>query len=54
MSVEAVARFTVRGQYGPGVIDGNAYRVIGKSGSESGSITETYAAVKFHMRTGVG
>ena len=31
MSVEDVERFTVRGQYGPGVIDGSGYRATGKS-----------------------
>ena len=50
MSVEDVARFTVRGQYGSGAIDGR--RVPGyreESGVNRNSITETYAAVKFHI-----
>jgi glucose-6-phosphate 1-dehydrogenase len=50
MSVEAVARFTVRGQYGSGVIDGKrvpGYR--GEPGVKPDSTTETYAAVKFHI-----
>src|SRR3989442_506608 len=50
MSVEDVARFTVRGQYGSGVIDGKpvpGYRQ--EPGVNPGSITETYAAVKFHI-----
>ena len=50
MSVEAVARFTVRGQYGSGVIDGKrvpGYR--GEPGVNPDSTTETYAAVKFHI-----
>src|SRR3989441_4928231 len=50
MSVEDVARFTVRGQYGPGVIDGE--RVPGyrqEPGVNPSSIAETYAAVKFHI-----
>src|SRR5437879_9704245 len=50
MRVEDVARFTVCGQYGPGVIDGE--RVPGyrqESGVNPSSIAETYAAVKFHI-----
>jgi glucose-6-phosphate 1-dehydrogenase len=50
MSVEDVARFTARGQYGPGMVDGK--RVPGyrqEPGVNSKSITETYAAVKFHI-----
>ena len=50
MSVEDVARFTVRGQYGSGVIDGK--RVPGyrqEPGVNPNSITETYAAVKFQI-----
>jgi glucose-6-phosphate 1-dehydrogenase len=50
MSVEDVERFTVRGQYGPGVIDGTqvpGYRQ--EPGVDPGSITETYAAVRFQI-----
>jgi glucose-6-phosphate 1-dehydrogenase len=50
MSVEDVARFTTRGQYGSGVIDGNhvpGYRQ--EPGVNPGSLTETYAAVKFQI-----
>src|ERR1700693_5290986 len=50
MSVEDVARFTVRGQYGSGVIDGK--RVPGyqqEPGVNPSSITETYAAVRFQI-----
>jgi glucose-6-phosphate 1-dehydrogenase len=50
MSVEDVARFTARGQYGPGAIDGK--RVPGyrqEPGVNPSSMTETYAAVKFHI-----
>src|ERR1700723_1152315 len=50
MSVEDVARFTVRGQYGSGVIDGKpapAYRQ--ELGVNPNSATETYAAVKFQI-----
>jgi glucose-6-phosphate 1-dehydrogenase len=50
MSVEDVARFTVRGQYGSGVIDGK--RVPGyreEPGVNRNSITETYAAVRFQI-----
>ena len=50
MSVEDVARFTARGQYSSGGIDGR--RVPGyreESGVNRNSITETYAAVKFHI-----
>jgi glucose-6-phosphate 1-dehydrogenase len=65
MSVDDVARFTARGQYGPSVIDGN--RVPGcrqEPGVNPGSLTETYAAVRvqienwrwagvpFYVRTG--
>ncbi|HWO40029.1 MAG TPA: hypothetical protein VNO32_65525, partial [Candidatus Acidoferrum sp.] len=48
MSVEDVARFTVRGQYGPGVLDGKqvpGYRH--EPGVNPHSTTETYAAVRF-------
>src|ERR1700724_3976816 len=50
MSVEDVARFTVRGQYGSGSIDGKrvpSYRQ--EPGVNPSSITETYAAVKFQI-----
>jgi len=50
MSVEDVARFTARGQYGSGAIDGK--RVPGyrqEPGVDPSSITESYAAVKFHI-----
>jgi glucose-6-phosphate 1-dehydrogenase len=50
MSVQDVARFTVRGQYGSGSIDGKqvpAYRQ--EPGVNPHSTTETYAAVKFHI-----
>jgi glucose-6-phosphate 1-dehydrogenase len=50
MSVEDVARFTARGQYGPGVIEGK--RVPGyrqEPGVNPNSTTETYAAVRFHI-----
>jgi glucose-6-phosphate 1-dehydrogenase len=50
MSVEDVARFTSRGQYGSGAIDGK--RVPGyrqEPGVNLNSTTETYAAVRFHI-----
>jgi glucose-6-phosphate 1-dehydrogenase len=50
MSVEDVVRFTARGQYGSGAIDGK--RVLGyrqEPGVNPSSMTETYAAVKFHI-----
>jgi glucose-6-phosphate 1-dehydrogenase len=50
MSVEDVARFTARGQYGSGTIDGK--RVPGyrqEPGVHPKSTTETYAEVKFHI-----
>jgi len=50
MSVEDVARFTLRGQYGPGVIDGKqvpGYRQ--EPGVNRNSATETYAAVRFQI-----
>ena len=50
MSVEDVARFTARGQYGSGMIDGK--RVSGyrqEPGVNPKSTTETYAAVRFHI-----
>jgi glucose-6-phosphate 1-dehydrogenase len=50
MSVEDVARFTARGQYGPGVIDGKqvpGYRQ--EPGVNRNSVTETYAAVRLQI-----
>jgi glucose-6-phosphate 1-dehydrogenase len=55
MSVEDVARFAVRGQYGSGVIDGKpvpGYRQ--EPGVNPHSTTETYAAASLKLRTGVG
>jgi len=50
MSVEDVARLTVRGQYGPGVIDGK--RVPGyrqEPGVSRSSTTEAYAGVRLQV-----
>jgi glucose-6-phosphate 1-dehydrogenase len=50
LSVEDAARFTIRGQYGPGVIDGR--RVPGyrqEPGVSPNSTTETYAGVKLQI-----
>ena len=50
MTVEEVAKRTVRGQYGPGEIDGQ--RVAGyreEPGVKKDSVTETYAAVEFYV-----
>ncbi len=50
MTSEQVAKFTVRGQYGPGKIDGKpvpGYRQ--EPGVNPHSMTETYAAVEFHV-----
>jgi glucose-6-phosphate 1-dehydrogenase len=50
MSIRDVARFTARGQYGSGAIDGK--RVPGyrqEPGVDPGSVTETYAAVRFQI-----
>ena len=50
MSVEEVARRTVRGQYGPGEINDHAvpgYRQ--EPGMRENSSTETYAALKFYI-----
>jgi glucose-6-phosphate 1-dehydrogenase len=50
MRVEDVARCTIRGQYGPAVVDGKqvpGYRQ--EPGVNSNSTTETYAAVKFQI-----
>jgi len=50
MSKAEVAKFTVRGQYGPGTIDGKTlpgYRQ--EPGVRPNSNTETYAAVEFHV-----
>ena len=50
MSKEEVAKFTARGQYGPGAINGKpvpGYRQ--EPGVNANSRTETYAAVEFHV-----
>ncbi|MBW3660269.1 MAG: glucose-6-phosphate dehydrogenase [Gemmatimonadetes bacterium] len=50
MTAAEVAECTVRGQYGPGTVDGEAvpgYREL--DGVEEGSTTETYAAVEFWL-----
>jgi glucose-6-phosphate 1-dehydrogenase len=50
LTPEQVAERTVRGQYGPGEIDGK--KVIGyreEKGVANGSTTETYAAVEFQV-----
>src|ERR1035438_10267914 len=50
MSVDEVARRTVRGQYGPGEIEGKpvpGYRQ--EKGVDPNSLTETYAVVEFHV-----
>ena len=50
MTREEVARRTVRGQYGPGEIDGRpvpAYRH--EPGVSPGSSTETFVAIEFHV-----
>ena len=50
MSKDEVAKHTVRGQYGPGTIDGKpvpGYR--NEPGVKPDSLTETYAAVEFHI-----
>jgi glucose-6-phosphate 1-dehydrogenase len=50
MSKDEVAQRTVRGQYGPGRIDGKpvpGYRQ--EPGVNPNSLTETYAAVEFHV-----
>src|SRR5271165_5408854 len=50
MTKEEVAKRTVRGQYGPGQIDGKpvpGYRQ--EPGVNPNSLTETYAAVEFHI-----
>ncbi len=50
MTVEEVAKRTVRGQYGPGEIDGKhvaGYRE--EPGVKPASVTETYAAVEFYV-----
>ena len=50
MTKEEVEKFTVRGQYGPGEIDGKSvpgYRQ--EPGVNPNSRTETYAAVEFHV-----
>ena len=50
MMPEQIAARTVRGQYGPGEIEGE--KVIGyreEEGVKKDSVTETYAAVEFHI-----
>ena len=50
MTKDEVAKHTIRGQYGPGKIDGKAvpgYRQ--EPGVKPDSLTETYAAVEFHI-----
>jgi glucose-6-phosphate 1-dehydrogenase len=50
MTVEEVAQRTLRGQYGPGTIDGKqvpGYRQ--EKGVSPSSNTETYAAIEFHV-----
>ena len=50
MTKEEVAQRTVRGQYGPGELDGHpvpGYRQ--EPGVKPGSIAETYVAVEFHV-----
>jgi glucose-6-phosphate 1-dehydrogenase len=50
MTVDEVAQRTIRGQYGPGSIDGKpvpGYRQ--EPGVNPESLTETYAAVEFHV-----
>ncbi len=50
MSKEDVAKYTVRGQYGPGQVDGKpvaGYRQ--EPGVNPNSSTETYVAVEFHI-----
>ncbi len=50
MTRDEVARRTVRGQYGPGYIDGQP--VVGyrqEQGINSGSSTETFVAIEFHV-----
>jgi glucose-6-phosphate 1-dehydrogenase len=50
MTVEEVAKLTVRGQYGPGTINGKpvpGYR--GEKGVNPQSHTETFAAVEFYI-----
>jgi glucose-6-phosphate 1-dehydrogenase len=51
LSPEEVKKYTVRGQYGNGVVDGNevpAY--IEEKGVSKDSITETYAALKLNIQ----
>ena len=50
MSVEDVARYTVRGQYGPGTINKNEVRAYREEpGVKPKSTTETFVAVEFHI-----
>ena len=50
MTKDEVAKYTVRGQYGPGEIDGKpvpGYRQ--EPDVHPDSLTETYVAVEFHV-----
>ncbi len=50
MTLEEVARFTVRGQYGPGQIDGKAVPAYRQEpGVKPKSLTETFVALEFHV-----
>ncbi|HYE24120.1 MAG TPA: glucose-6-phosphate dehydrogenase [Clostridia bacterium] len=50
MSVEEVAKRTVRGQYGPGEVDGTLMRGYREEpGVKPGSTIETFAAVEFYI-----
>jgi glucose-6-phosphate 1-dehydrogenase len=50
MTVEEVARRTVRGQYGPGVLEGNLVRGYRQEpGVAEDSLTETFVALELHV-----
>ena len=50
MTVEEVARRTVRGQYGPGVLEGNLVRGYRQEpGVAEDSMTETFVALELHV-----
>jgi len=50
MTRDEVAKYTVRGQYGPGNIDGKPVPGYRKErGVKPNSLTETYVAVEFHV-----
>ena len=50
MTVDEVARRTVRGQYGPGEIDGHKVRGYRQEpGVKPDSTTETFVAIEFHV-----